>query len=325
MISDVVTTNWDDFFEIEAGLEPFVYDQDLAFVDSSRRRVIKIHGSITNYGSIVATEEDYSQSLKRLKSGAIGAYLKNLIASKTIVYIGYSLRDPNYLKLVQSMIKIMGPFARSSYYVSPKIDHAHLNGTKLNLIPVETDGAFFLEQFRLHYNSQNETRKILNESAFDNCENFLYDLNEYHSYTEEIFIETKNKLLILALSYQDGLQDALMRIKDQRSSGEYYSHDRVHSLIHGYEQKIDKYISENNYWDACYCRGYQNGLILLISDSDGAGPPFVDLIFDETIDTTPKVMRFPRKKIPQSILDEIHSIFPKLEGSDLIPEHMPYV
>lgn len=324
MISDVVTTNWDDFFETEAGLEPFVYDQDLAFVDSSRRRVIKIHGSITNYGSIVATSEDYAQSLRRLKSGAIGAYLRNLIASKTIIYIGYSLRDPNYLKIVQSMMKIMGPFARDSYYVSPKIDQKYLDETNLNLIPIETDGSFFLEQFRIHYNSQDGHGKIIDESAFETCEEFLYDLNEYHFYTADKFLETKNKLLILALSYQDGLQDALMRIKDKRSSGEYYNYNHVHSLIHGYEHKVDKYVSENNYWDACYCRGYQNGLILLISDIDGR-PPFVDLIFDETIDTTPKVMRFPRKRMPQPVFDEIQRIFPKLEGTDLIPEHMPYV
>ncbi|MEI9416264.1 SIR2 family protein [Mesorhizobium sp. Cs1321R2N1] len=208
MITDVITTNWDDFFEAESGLEPFVYDQDLAFIDSSKRRVIKIHGSITNYGSIVATSEDYAQSLKRLRNGAIGAYLRNIITQKTIIYTGYSLKDPNYLKLVQSMAKIMGPFSRSSYYVSPHIDHDYLRSTGLNLIPIETDGTFFLEQFRSHYNSQLGVEKIISEEAFDNCEGLPGEVNSYHSYTADKFLETKNRLLILALSYQDGLQDA---------------------------------------------------------------------------------------------------------------------
>lgn len=64
MISDVITTNWDDFFEREAGFEPFIYDEDLPLLEGSSRRLIKIHGSINNVGSIVATEEDYRRSFK---------------------------------------------------------------------------------------------------------------------------------------------------------------------------------------------------------------------------------------------------------------------
>src|SRR5687768_16458182 len=54
MIADVVTTNWDDFVELECEFDPFVYDSGLAFWDAARRRVMKIHGSITNFGSLVA-------------------------------------------------------------------------------------------------------------------------------------------------------------------------------------------------------------------------------------------------------------------------------
>ncbi|MEH2508429.1 NAD-dependent SIR2 family protein deacetylase [Bradyrhizobium sp. AZCC 1578] len=86
-IADVITTNWDDFFERACGFDAFVYDSDLAFWDASRRRVMKIHGSITNFGSIVATTSDYRQSYKRLNNGPLGAHLKSLIARKTVVYV----------------------------------------------------------------------------------------------------------------------------------------------------------------------------------------------------------------------------------------------
>ena len=62
MIKDVITTNWDDFFERECRFDAFVYDSDLAFWDAAKRRLMKIHGSITNFGSIVATTSDYNQS-----------------------------------------------------------------------------------------------------------------------------------------------------------------------------------------------------------------------------------------------------------------------
>lgn len=75
MITDVVTTNWDELFESECGFTPFTYDSDLAFWDAAKRRVIKMHGSISNFGSIVATAEDYRQSFRRLNDGPLGAQL----------------------------------------------------------------------------------------------------------------------------------------------------------------------------------------------------------------------------------------------------------
>src|SRR5205814_6786283 len=37
MITDVITTNWDDLFQQECRFSPFVYDSDIAFWDAARR------------------------------------------------------------------------------------------------------------------------------------------------------------------------------------------------------------------------------------------------------------------------------------------------
>jgi len=50
MIEDIITTNWDDFFERECMIDAFVYDSDMAFWDAAPRRLMKIHGSISNFG-----------------------------------------------------------------------------------------------------------------------------------------------------------------------------------------------------------------------------------------------------------------------------------
>jgi NAD-dependent SIR2 family protein deacetylase len=324
MIEDVITTNWDDFFETESGFEPFVYDQDLAFLESSKRRVIKIHGSVSNAGSIIATLDDYKKALRSLEKGSLGAYLKTLLSTKTIIYVGYSLRDKNYLSLVKSLNKLLGNLSRTSYFVSPQIDLNHLNSTGLKLIPIQTDGSFFLEEMRNHLNNQNEnSHSIVPEENFDHCEQFLFHVNEIHDSTADLFLSTKKKLLILALSYQDGLQDALMRIKDRRSTGEYYNPQRLGSLIHGYEHKIEAYISESNFFDATYCRGYQNGLLMLASGKDEI-PPLVDVCFDESIDTVAKAARLANKRIPVAAREQIDRISERLPLGHL-PEHMPYV
>ena len=53
----------------------------------------KIHGSINNYGSIVATYKDYKTWYDELHKGLIGSKLKLFLSSseKVVVFIGYSL------------------------------------------------------------------------------------------------------------------------------------------------------------------------------------------------------------------------------------------
>ena len=323
MIDDIITTNWDNYFEEEAGFVPFVYDQDLALLEGSRRRLIKIHGSITNYGSIVATTADYKAAFTRLTRGPLGAYLKSILSTKTIIYTGYSLRDPNYLKIAQTISKMMGPLMRQSYFVSPDIDEEYLKKTKLNLIPIQTGGSYFFEQFREIHNKTHNC--IVSEDALDDCEILLSLVNELHHDTAEKFISRRNRLLILVLSYQDGLQDALMRVKDRRNSGEYHNAHHVQALVDGYENKVKLYATNGNYWDACYCRGYQNGLIYLLAGGGDIYPPPAELIFDENLDTVAKAMRFPQKRLPVQVRTELENLYDHLGQGLLIPEHMPYV
>jgi hypothetical protein len=93
MIESIVTTNWDDYFEQETGAIPFVSAEDFAFWSVPGRKVFKIHGSINNLGSIVATTEDYEECYERLQTGILGSSLKMMLATKTILYIGYSFSD----------------------------------------------------------------------------------------------------------------------------------------------------------------------------------------------------------------------------------------
>ena len=109
---------------------------------------MKIHGSITNFGSIIATTEDYRQSYKRLNDGPLGSHLKSLIARKTVIYAGYSLSDENYLRLLRNIAKMMGSNMRQSYFISPSIDHNKLSQSPIPLITIETDGAYFFEKVR---------------------------------------------------------------------------------------------------------------------------------------------------------------------------------
>ena len=53
-IKEIITTNWDDFFERECGSNPIVIPEDFIFWQNPGRKVLKIHGSINNYGSPIS-------------------------------------------------------------------------------------------------------------------------------------------------------------------------------------------------------------------------------------------------------------------------------
>ncbi|MBA3342049.1 MAG: SIR2 family protein [Gemmatimonadaceae bacterium] len=99
LIDTIVTTNWDDYFETECGALPFVTAEDFAFWSVQGRKVFKLHGSVNSYGSIVATRVDYADSYKRLEGGLIGANLKMMLATKTIIYAGFSFNDDDLLRI----------------------------------------------------------------------------------------------------------------------------------------------------------------------------------------------------------------------------------
>jgi hypothetical protein len=125
-IDTIVTTNWDTNFEDECGATPFVHSEDVAFWDVAERKVLKIHGTIQNYGSIVATRSDYDRAEGLLSRNMIGSLLKLLSATKTVVYFGYSLRDDDFVSLLLFVRTEMKDLTRISYIVTLDDDEQSL-------------------------------------------------------------------------------------------------------------------------------------------------------------------------------------------------------
>lgn len=327
MIKDVITTNWDDLFQQECKFSPFIYDSDMAFWDAAKRRVMKIHGSISNFGSIVATEEDYKLSYKRLNNGPLGAQLKSLIARKTVIYVGYSLSDENYVRLLRNIATMMDGNIRQSYFVSPDIDASKLAKAPIPLSPIETDGTFFFETMRTQLA---ERCGIIDDEAFLACEMFLDDIAEKHDKTAAAFIKTQHPLLIFILGYQDGLVHALQRIVRMRRSGEYYSVDAVHARMHGYDRRIVEFAEKKDFWNASYAEGYQNGLFFLLllnsKKEKVKPPPFFHSPLDYEFKSLAAVKNFSPAKLPKALAAEAKRMLKTLPlEAELVPDHTPFL
>jgi hypothetical protein len=323
-ISDMVTTNWDDFFERECDFDAFVSDADMPLWDASKRRVMKIHGSVRNLGSLVATSSDYKKSFQRLNNGPMGAQLKSFLTRRTFVYTGYSLSDENFCKLACTIAQMAKPHVRHSYFISPTIDESRLANFPIPLIPIKTSGAYFFEQIRTHLEVE---LGIVKDSAFDACDEALSDICNLHVDTADMWQKKPYPLLTFALSYQDGLIHGLRRIKDKKSSGEYHSSHRVMHLAQAYEQKAKGYEKKHNYWDAAYSYGYANAMWLLIFRNDGeddSTPPPYGRIGRKIISSLSFATRYPKSKLPKQLLAQDERIFNKCASGQMIPDHTPY-
>jgi NAD-dependent SIR2 family protein deacetylase len=142
-VSEIITTNWDDYFEKECGAIPIVSPEDFAFWDYPDRKVFKIHGSINNYGSIVATEEDYNKCYKNLTSGLIGSRLKLVLATKVVLFLGYSFGDEDFNKIYNLLRKEMKGILPHAYIVT--LDgHLKEKFSKQDITPIITDATYFI-------------------------------------------------------------------------------------------------------------------------------------------------------------------------------------
>ena len=114
----IVTTNWDPFIERELDvLVPIVEDRDLAFWDDKKRQVLKIHGCITRPYSIVATQFDYENCLSQ--NPLIFNKLRDLMATKTFIIIGYSMKDEDFREVWGSITRVLGRFSKLAYAIDP--------------------------------------------------------------------------------------------------------------------------------------------------------------------------------------------------------------
>ncbi len=116
----IITTNWDTLLEqaLEQARTPFikvVRDSEVAYADQSRVLLIKLHGSIEQKDSIVVTGDDYYGVFARLPETL--HVVQSYIATRTLLFLGYSLEDNDFKRLYLEMTRHLGKHGRRAYAV----------------------------------------------------------------------------------------------------------------------------------------------------------------------------------------------------------------
>jgi NAD-dependent SIR2 family protein deacetylase len=259
-ITNVITTNWDDFFELETHAIPFVYDKDLVFWDQAGKKVLKIHGSINNPSSIIATEEDYKQCYKNLHKGNIGSQIKLFLSKNTVVFIGYSFQDEDFQKIYNFIKNKMGAFKKQAYIVTTD-KKSDSKWKKLKLAPIYTSGSYFIHKWRKEFEHKGCISPI---ERLDEAIIVKQILHKEHEKTAKKYKITKYPEVIYCLCYQDGVIHAIEYMLNRVDYGYTLCIENVHNAIESYERLVKKYRKHKNWIDHSYLKGYLRGLYIIL-------------------------------------------------------------
>lgn len=259
-IQDIVTTNWDTSFEDACGALPIVVPDDYAFWNAPGRKVFKIHGSITNWGTVVATEADYLKCYRRLRDGVVGASLKHLLATKSVIFVGYSLGDSDFGRIYGFLQKEMGEVLPRSYIVT--LDNRITTQTHPGSVVLHTSGEHFVAQLKQHLM---QTGCLLDDRVFGAVLVKHREVFAEHLKLSEIPVR-EHPVVLYCHAYQDGLLHAFERTLERACTGEYSHPCTIPRIVAAYESIRRRKLRAKRYWDVAYIDGYTNGLTFLLVD-----------------------------------------------------------
>lgn len=116
----IITTAYDDRLEIalKQNERPFklvVGDTDVPFDDPENVQLIRLHGKIGQRETLLLTENDTIDLFARLP--AVKRILQAHFASKTLLFVGYNLKDPHFKALHRQVTEPLYPYQRLAYAI----------------------------------------------------------------------------------------------------------------------------------------------------------------------------------------------------------------
>lgn len=102
-VSNIITTNYDDFIEKIMNNYSVLTGQEKIFSQSLKSigNIFKIHGSVDKPATLVISKEDYDDFNERSKF--LSAKLLTFFCEYPVIFLGYSMNDDNIKKILQDI------------------------------------------------------------------------------------------------------------------------------------------------------------------------------------------------------------------------------
>lgn len=186
-VEHIITTNYDKLFELtHQPLNTVYHSNKLPLRKRGQPTLYKIHGHLDDPDSLVISTSDYLRFFEKADQ-LLWKQLESLMASHTLVFIGYAVEDPNVLEVFLRVCDMLGSNMRPAYVVSPSMSDMKLAALeRRNIHYIKATGEEFVEALLadIKKNSLLEvkrgevavdaTRQLLNKQGL----NYVFHLDE---------------------------------------------------------------------------------------------------------------------------------------------------
>lgn len=222
----IITTNYDKALE-DANEESYL---------------LKLHGSVANASKCVLFEEDYKKLYDNENERCVISQLKNITVNYTIIFLGFSLKDPYVCEIFENIHKIYKGYNNPHYIVIRGDEDFKKYGTKT----IEID-------------SWNELPSVLD--AFLECKNEKAD--EVSTDIETKIISTKGKtesIAKIAVLISNPIGKCMVERNASEISGCF---NRVEAEIDFYNLSIDRLQELDDYdYIILFCKSSKDQLYI---------------------------------------------------------------
>lgn len=206
----IITTNYDHLIEQAAEdngefLQVISQDLDLPY-RTAGKELIKMHGDF-EHDNFVLKEDDYLHYHKNFK--LIENYVKSLIGTKTVLFIGYSLNDPDVKHIFSWVKEILDEHFQRAYLIitGRKANQNEVEYFRhLGVIIIYASELFDEKDIDIKNHSEQllqtlnyllddgEREKGIIDSLYDNLKPFANMNFTYRKYIEKAFGKLRNKV-----------------------------------------------------------------------------------------------------------------------------------
>ena len=163
---NIITTNYDRLFENVYGnkLNLIFSDSHTPYIDDKKVNLFKIHGDLSDPDSIIITKSDYNRFFENdTEQNTIWNIIKGIVATKSILFIGYNLEDSNVEVIFNKIKNKTGKNGKECYFVAPNIPPIKsVNLEKANIHPISLTEEKFFEEL-IEYLRKNITKNFENK------------------------------------------------------------------------------------------------------------------------------------------------------------------
>lgn len=122
------TTNYETFIESAYPVQELLVvnsNESYTFVGSKQITLYKIHGDLSTLGSpdsVVISASDYKDYFRGKRFEHLWTQFKTDAGKSTLLFIGYSLEDPNILNIIKNVRNLSGGSGKEWFLVAPNLN-----------------------------------------------------------------------------------------------------------------------------------------------------------------------------------------------------------